>query len=490
MQITRRNFLKYCIGSAAALGLELSTVGRLQKLLAADGGGLPQVVWINGANCTGCTISLANHIAPEAPTDAVDLLINTIDLVFHPNLMGAAGDSAVAVLNAAVEKDFVLVIDGGIPTAFGGNTCVVWSEGGHEVTALEAVRRLAPLARAVVCVGTCASFGGVPSGGPNITGIRSVRQITGVPTVNIPGCPPHPDWIVGTLARFIAGVPLDLDSDSRPRAYFDSDQCNVHKRCPRKGREKAEVFGLDGHCMKELGCRGPQTDADCPTRFWNNGTNWCIGANTICIGCTENGFPDKFSPFFSYALTDSFTGNGGKLQVTKAEWKADKKELQIEGQAAAAAQVKVTDSAGSVLLGVAVADQEGKWQMKIQNPPTVPSTIRVSVNGSWVETRVAGAPENTDGESGSSQDGQLRISKAEWKKDTRELKVEGKARARSKVILKNASTGSKFAEVKADSGGTWKVSIKNLAQVPCRVLAESGKSQVSMEVKNASGICT
>ncbi|NOR26837.1 MAG: hypothetical protein GQ542_21080 [Desulforhopalus sp.] len=72
----------------------------------------------------------------------------------------------------------------------------------------------------------------------------------------------------------------------------------IHKTCPRKGQGEAKTFGVAEKCLKPLGCRGPETHSDCPSRKWNNGTNWCIGAGAICIGCTERDFPDKFSPFY------------------------------------------------------------------------------------------------------------------------------------------------------------------------------------------------
>ena len=203
MRIGRRDFLKYCIGSAAALGLPLSALGKLEKAFAA--GTLPTVVWLNGANCTGCTVSLANRFSTQAPTDISDLLVNTIDLAFHPNLMGAAGDLAVNNLIQATTGEFILAVDGGIPTAFGGGACMVWTEKGKEVTALEAVRTLAPKAKAVLSIGTCASFGGIPAGNPNPTGIMSVRDASGSSTINIPGCPTHPDWIVWTVAQLLSG---------------------------------------------------------------------------------------------------------------------------------------------------------------------------------------------------------------------------------------------------------------------------------------------
>ena len=53
-----------------------------------------------------------------------------------------------------------------------------------------------------------------------------------------------------------------------------------------------------GWCLYKVGCKGPATFAPCPIFQWNSGTNWCIGANAICLGCTEDGFPDKFSPFY------------------------------------------------------------------------------------------------------------------------------------------------------------------------------------------------
>jgi hydrogenase small subunit len=308
--VSRRDFMKYCVGSAAALGLNLSVLGNLEKALAAGGG--PPIIWLNGANCTGCTVSLANLFSNnKGTTDVADLLLNTIDLAFHPNLMGAAGDLAVAELRSAsaTKGSFVLAVDGGIPTAFGGRTCMLWTEDGREVTAMEAIKDLAPRAHAVLSIGTCASFGGVPAGNPNPTGIQSVGQIAGVKTINIPGCPIHPDWVVSIIAQLLAGESPSLDEDGRPKAFFDR---KIHDRCPRKEEDKTKTFGMDGRCLKELGCKGPETKADCYSRHWNNDTNWCIGANAICIGCTEKGFPDKFSPFYDgEGHGDEAEGGGG-----------------------------------------------------------------------------------------------------------------------------------------------------------------------------------
>jgi len=295
MKVSRRDFLKYCMGSAAALGLECSVLGALEKALATGAG--PQIIWIAASNCTGCTVSLANRISTEQPAGAAELLINTINLAYHPNLMGAAGSLAVQnAINAENSQYFVLAVEGGVPTAFGGRCCYVWRENGQDKTAMEVVERLAPKAKAVLSIGTCASFGGIPGASPNPTGIRSVQDLTGVSTINIPGCPSHPDWIVGTIAKLLAGSAVDLDSSGRPTDYFTS---NIHSTCPRNGQQWASSFGQEGLCLRDRGCKGPNTWGDCTSRKWNGGANWCVGANAPCIGCTEKGFPDQFSPFYS-----------------------------------------------------------------------------------------------------------------------------------------------------------------------------------------------
>ena len=295
MEIDRRQFIKYCVGSAVSLSLPMTVLGKLEQAMAAGGSSLPKVIWLNGANCTGCTVSLANLFSDSGPTDIVDLLLNTINLTYHPTLMGAAGDLAVQQLKETAQGSYILAIDGGIPTAFNGHTCLLWNDEGTEVTAMEAVEMLAPGAAAVLSIGTCASYGGIPAGGPNPTGIVSVSELTGGNTVNIPGCPTHPDWIVWTIAHLLAGEMPALDEENRPTELYGRE---VHKNCPYKERDEAKTFGIKDRCLEELGCKGEKTKSDCPSRKWNNGTNWCIGAGAICIGCTESGFPDRFSPFY------------------------------------------------------------------------------------------------------------------------------------------------------------------------------------------------
>lgn len=297
MRIGRRDFLKYCIGSAAALGLETTLLGSLEKTFATGGG--PPILWLAAANCTGCTVSLANRISTGHPTDAADLLISTVNLAYHPNLMGAAGDLAVQnALSVENSGSFVLAVEGGIPTAFGGRCCYLWRENGVDMTALQLVQRLAPKALAVLSIGSCASFGGMSGAAPNPTAIKSVQTVTGKKTINIPGCPAHPDWIIGTIAKLLTGATVTQDSYGRPTDFYGS---TVHSNCPRNGAAWATNFGQDGLCLRNRGCKGPNTSSDCPSRKWNGGINWCIGANALCIGCTESGFPDRFSPFFSSA---------------------------------------------------------------------------------------------------------------------------------------------------------------------------------------------
>ncbi len=164
-------------------------------------------------------------------------------------------------------------------------------------------------------MGTCASYGGICGGSPNPTGAQSVSQVIGnsQKLINLPGCPPHPDWMVGTIAYLLAqGAAPQLDSNRRPTGYYGErvhEECPLHERYYEEGIF-ASYFSATG-CLRKLGCRGPDTRSDCPTRRWNAddagaGVNWCIGAGGPCYGCTEPTFPDGMSPFF----TDTLSGGG------------------------------------------------------------------------------------------------------------------------------------------------------------------------------------
>jgi hydrogenase small subunit len=144
----------------------------------------------------------------------------------------------------------------------------------------------------VLCVGTCASFGGIPAAAPNPLQVKTVKQLTGVSTVNLPGCPPHPDWMAGTIATLLCGGTLATDSYGRPTALYGK---TVHSQCPKlplyRMSHFASTFGEEGRCLNRLGCKGTSTYADCPSRGWNNGFVYCMNSNASCIGCVESSFP-------------------------------------------------------------------------------------------------------------------------------------------------------------------------------------------------------
>jgi hydrogenase small subunit len=287
MKISRRSFLEYAGASATVIGLSQSDLLRLGQALASPTA--PRVLWLQGAACTGCSVSLLNRISGTAPKTVADVLISSINLVYHPTLMSLAGDSAVAeVERAYASGGYILAVEGGIPTAFGGAACWAWTRNGQDVTFKDAITTLAGRASKILCVGTCAAWGGIPAAPPNPLGVVGVKKLTGKSTINVAGCPPHPDWIVWTIAQLLIGATIQVDSFGRPRTLYG---LKMHEHCPRKEREEAETFGQEGLCLEELGCRGPETFSKCQDQLFNGGVNWCIGANAPCLGCTEPTFP-------------------------------------------------------------------------------------------------------------------------------------------------------------------------------------------------------
>jgi len=102
----------------------------------------------------------------------------------------------------------------------------------------------------------------------------------------------------------------DLDDFLRPKAYFGK---LIHENCPRRAyfdeQKFAKKFGDEG-CLYELGCRGPITYADCPTRRWNSGANWVIGAGAPCNGCTGPEFAQETTSFYEKLVDVDLPGIG------------------------------------------------------------------------------------------------------------------------------------------------------------------------------------
>jgi hydrogenase small subunit len=273
-----------------------------------------------------------------------DLLLNSINLEYHPTVMAAAGDFAISAAQVArpstdelrglnaewtkkgqdlnfdlngdgvvnfidyaliARRGYILVVEGAIPIGSDGRFCHI----GGEMSMIDALSVFGKHASQIITVGTCAAYGGIPASGPNPTdamGVEDALNHIGQPrsVINIPGCPIHPDWFVGTIVSILTGQKVDLDDKGRPLAYFGK---KIHDtgNCPYKEEPQADTLGMPGYCLKDIGCKGPKTYADCFSRKWNsgqagaNGVNWCIEAGSPCIGCTEPQFPDgDFAPFY------------------------------------------------------------------------------------------------------------------------------------------------------------------------------------------------
>ena len=288
--ISRRSFLKFCAATASMMALPPSMIPRIAEAL--EKARKPSVIWLSFQECTGCTESLT-----RAHTTTIESLIfDSISLDYHHTLQAASGHRAEEAREAAMKENYgnyLLVVDGSIPLGNPGYSTIAG------ISNLDMLKEAAAGAAAIIAVGTCATYGGLPHANPNPTGAVSVNEIIkDKPIVNVPGCPPIPVVITGVLTHFLTfGALPELDKLGRPMAFYGQ---SIHDRCYRrpfydKGKF-AETFDDEGAkkgwCLYKLGCKGPTTYNACATTKWNNGTSFPIEAGHPCLGCSEPDFWD------------------------------------------------------------------------------------------------------------------------------------------------------------------------------------------------------
>lgn len=312
--ISRRSFLKFCAATASMMAMSPAMIPKIAEAL--EKAKRPSVIWLSFQECTGCTESLT-----RAHTTTIESLIfDSISLDYHHTLQAASGDAAEEARLEAMQEnwgEYLLVVDGSIPTGNPGYSTIAG------ISNLDMFLETAAGAAAIISVGTCAAYGGIPHAKPNPTGAYSVydvikqygagkldgissaslanpdgSSVTEKPIISVPGCPPIPVVITGVLTHYLTfGSIPELDHIGRPKAFYGQ---SIHDRCYRRPfYDKglfAETFDDEGAkkgwCLYKLGCKGPTTYNACATTKWNNGTSFPIEAGHPCLGCSEPEFWD------------------------------------------------------------------------------------------------------------------------------------------------------------------------------------------------------
>ena len=296
--MNRREALKKIYNIIVAVGA--SSFFSFEDLLALDSKTIskPNLIWLQGSSCTGCSLSLTNI----EDISFMDFILEFVNLIYHPNLSLTTGDDVPNILNNAkkeLKNNYILVVEGSVPTLL-PHACLL-----ADVPFLDWVKQMSKHSKACIAVGTCASFGGITDMHGMNTGAAPLTKVLNEanidkPMINLPNCPLKPEHFVYTILHFIKfGKYPPLDTQYRPKIFFSK---TIHETCLHYSEFQENIFASqinEKGCLLELGCQGPITKSDCIINGLNSNTNNCIKAGHPCIGCASEHFPRQIM-FRSY----------------------------------------------------------------------------------------------------------------------------------------------------------------------------------------------
>src|SRR3954469_11129315 len=235
---SRRDFITFCgkLMVAAPFGLAITNFVTPEAVAGVVGRARrPSVIWLHMQDCTGCTETLLRTSEPGLDT----LIFDVISLDYHETVMAASGTDAEAALHDAMTQNdgkYVLVVEGSIPTKDNGAYLKIAGRNG-----IDMLKDVASHAAAVISMGSCSSWGGIPSSSINPTGATGVDSIIkDKPVINLPGCPPNPYVLLAAVLEFAStGKPPKLDALGRPKFAYDR---TIHDHCPRRAHFDAGRF--------------------------------------------------------------------------------------------------------------------------------------------------------------------------------------------------------------------------------------------------------
>jgi uptake hydrogenase small subunit len=269
---------------------------------------MASVLWFQGGACSGNTMSFLNADEPNV----VDLIVDFgLEVIWHPSLGLELGNQAQKIFRdcaSGTRPMDVFVFEG---TVIEGPNGTGRMDMFADRPMKDWVTDMASQAGIVVAIGDCACWGGIPAMEPNpsaSTGLQyhkrnkggflgpDFRSKAGLPVINIPGCPAHPDWITQILVALATGRTSDiaLDELQRPQTFFKTF---TQTGCTRvqfyEYKQSTMSFGegtRTGCLFYEFGCRGPMTHSPCNRILWNRQSSK-TRAGQPCYGCTEPEFP-------------------------------------------------------------------------------------------------------------------------------------------------------------------------------------------------------